>query len=223
MHDIEIKQLIQEDDVSFKETLQFGIKRIPCYASTIIFRAMSLCFTMAFLRFYAFIPLAILFFELMYVSLVRMRKRKRLDDRYINAFLLAIFNLGSMNAYTCWMTDEEQLDASEKESDEDVMKFIRWSSMITTIHHTSVLSLIIILAKWKPDCFEHWNSESFLLNIEQRDTYYILAFVFLLGFYSLTVLFYRAKDLTRLKKKYESRALDVGKRRNVSKSRDDEE
>ena len=51
--------------------------------------------------------------------------------------------------------------------------------------------------------------------MEMRDTYYILAFVFLLGFYSLTVLLYRAKNLTVLKKKKESMALEKRKRRNI--------
>ena len=54
----------------------------------------------------------------------------------------------------------------------------------------------MVLGWHYPDAFEHWNSPEFLFSPRKRDFYWIFSIAILVGVYSLTVILYRAPNIT---------------------------
>ena len=55
---------------------------------------------------------------------------------------------------------------------------------------------------WKyPDSFEHWNSSKFWLSPDNPHFYSVFFFVLFIGVYSLTVILYRAHNISTVDRK----------------------
>ena len=173
-----------------------AVKRIPCYISTILFRVLSLSLTMAYIRFWAAVPLTLLIIELTLISWIRNKKRKVDSITYTIArtINLVVNNFAVMNAYSIWELDDDD-DVEEKKEIED---FVRISSITTYFHHSICLLTIAILARNNTSYFKHWNQPNFLLKPSHERFYWVFGFTLLMGMYSLTAILYRIRHLAAM-------------------------
>ena len=73
--------------------------------------------------------------------------------------------------------------------------FIKFSSVLSFLHHTTVLSIILGLVAQNPEFFEHWKCKKFLLRNYDgyfyEHMYYIFSIIITLGFISLLLSIYQ--------------------------------
>ena len=175
------------------------LQRLPCYISTIIFRAMSLALTISFLREFSVIPIAILLVEGVVVVTLRFIKTSKPSDQKIGDILtLSVINIGSMSAYGRRTNYKDDQGNDIPEDDEAVSKFIKTSCSLTTAHHFAVLATIIVMGTLSPTYFEHWNSPDFLLRPTTDNFYWTFSVTMLLGVHSVTLLLYRARNIVQV-------------------------
>lgn len=197
LKDIDTKLYIMElhEEVSFCDTLTATLYRVPGYASTIIFRIGSLVVTMAYLRWLSVIPMTLLFVELALVAWMRCRVLKDKKEALVNVAHLTLGNIGVINAFAF----ENRFENSEREKDENVKTFVIRSSVITFLHHATMIIAIIFIGCYKPNLFhqnliirpnndhEHKDNKRF---------FWLLGGLLSMGIYSLTVILYRAGKIT---------------------------
>ena len=167
-------------DLNCKQTLVHTVRALPCYASTILFRIVSITLTLAYLRYWSIIPNSILVLELAVLSWQRYKDDKRIINRFTNAYFLCLSNIGVLNAYSP--------STKVYNADTDInraRKFIRVSSTTTFLHHSIVLSSIMILSFLYPDYFCQEHFHTLRLKPDIRDFYVIIAVTLLIGFYSM--------------------------------------
>ena len=211
LNDIETKiGMMKINELSIKESLKETIYRLPLYASTIIFRVGSIVLTTAYLRLFALIPIAILFVTQTTITWMRYKK---LDDKGFALKLtlqLVVSNIGVVNAIGILNTTKKQppwrsvlqlvtyplgIDVLEKldEKEEDVVRFIRNSSLATFIHHSAILILIMIVGHLVPNAMDNWSSEcDLLLKPGTQAFFWLFGVVLFMGFYSVTAIMYGA-------------------------------
>ena len=147
LQDIEVKILIKkEESLTFFQSLKETLKRIPIYVPTIIFRTGSLVVTMAYLRYYSIIPIFVLFIELGVVSCSRFSDHM---DHYAGPLMIS--NVGVLNTYAFTQEGEGRLCGDSE--DEYIKRFVVQSSLITFIHHTSILVIILVIGYFQPQEF----------------------------------------------------------------------
>ena len=116
--------------------------------------------------------------------------------------MMVVHNVGNMNTQNLKPMREIAFinisEDGEVEDDKEIAKFIRQSSIITTIHHYAVLSLIMIMATFDPYYYDHWTSQDFFLKPTTQEFYWAFCMTLVIGFYSVTVLLYRAKNISQL-------------------------
>ena len=196
LKDIDTKLYIMElhEDVSFCDTLTAKLYRVPGYTSTIIFRVGSLVVTMAYLRWFSVIPLALLFLELVLVAWLRCRVLKDKKEALVNVAHLTLGNIGVLNAFAF-----ENLENRRRENDKHVKNFVVRSSVITFLHHTTVIIVIIFIGCYKPNLFHQnliirpYNDNE---NKYNERFFWLLGGLLSMGIYSLTVILYRADKIT---------------------------
>ena len=206
VNDLETKlALTKGNTLGFKVLLKETIYRLPLYASTIIFRIGSLCLTMAYLRYYSLIPIAVLFFTQTMITWSRCKKNNYggIGEAFRQTFNLVVCNIGVVNAYSMDQTDLFPwcygLYYKGVEDDNSVVKFIRQSTIAAFVHHSTLLIIIMILGHFFPNAMEHWSSEcDFPLKPGTQAFYWIFGAVFFMGFYSLTAIMYKAQLMTKI-------------------------
>ena len=128
--------------------------------------------------------------ELGLIACVICRYAKRNAGVYITVGFLAVSNLSVTNLHT------DVLDEVDKPSEEASYLFIHRTAIATFLHHTFVLSGIVILARTHPTYF---NGDEFKLMVfkpnEGNDFYYIFGITILLGFYSMVLSLHLAKKV----------------------------
>ena len=145
LQDIETKIWIKkEKPLKCCQSLIETLRRVPIYVPNIIFRTGSLVVTIAYLRIYSIIPILILVIELGRVSWKRFRK---LNDRD-STFQVTISNLGVLNSYAFVMGARPF--RNEDEDEEDVNNFIVRSSVVTFVHHSIVIGVIMTIGYFYP-------------------------------------------------------------------------
>ena len=154
---------------------------------------------MVYFRVYSIIPIALLVSELILISWVRVKNNKEWSYRlkFAVGFFLVFSNIGVVNFYTLFNSSDEKED---QERDEEIINFVRRSSIITFIHHLTTLILIMVIGWNYPDTFEHWTSPKFLLSPCESHFYYVFTIVILIGVYSLTVVLYRAHHISTVER-----------------------
>ena len=197
LNDLEIKlTLMKGTSLGFKALLKETIYRLPLYVSTIIFRIGSLCLTMAYLRYYSLIPIAVLFFTQTIITWTRCKKIEYDDtgEAIKQIFQLVVCNVGVVNAYSL-----DQTILTVKEDDDNVVKFIRHSSIVVFLHHSIMLVIIMIIGHFFPHTSEHWSSEcDFPLKPGTQAFFWIFGAVLFMGFYSLTAIMYKAQLMVKV-------------------------
>ena len=195
LNDMEARFKLVDKRLTCVESLWETISRLPAYISTIIFKVASLVLTMACLRVYAIIPIALMVSELILISWIRVKNNKEWHKKILVGCCLVFSNIGVVNSYTLFNNEVEK-----KERDEEIINFVRRSSIITFIHHLTALILIMVIGWNYPDTFEHWTSPNFLLSPCETYFYFVFTVVILIGVYSLTVVLYRAHHISTLKR-----------------------
>ena len=141
LNDIETKiNRMGGKELSFKESLLETIYRLPLYSSTIIFRIGSLCLTMAYLRYFSLIPIAILVVVQSLITWKRCKKLKNTrndtQESLYQTVQLVVANIGVIKAYGMHVEDPyNKLSEDEK----DVAQFIKHSTIASFLYHTAIL------------------------------------------------------------------------------------
>ena len=121
-------------------------------------------------------------------------------DAFKQAFNLMICHLGVVNAYSGSDIREEDdqpighdftLDGRDEE---DVIQFIRHSTIATFVYHSALLIIIMIIGRFFPTAMEHWSFSNcnFPLKPDTQKFFWTFGSVLFMGFYSLTAILYRA-------------------------------
>ena len=188
--DLECKLAGTGKKLRFKQLLIESVKRLPWYFSTIVFRIMSLAFTIGFLRMWSILPISLLLIEIFIIGWIRNKKITDRIEAFGQTIHLTLGNCGVMMVYPFFAGDEETAEVSEK----DVQKYVRRSSIVSFVHHTITLSIILILVCYDRHYMEHWSAPYFLLNTTQDISRVHLFWVFgctiMMGCYSLTLILY---------------------------------
>ena len=196
INDIETRIVIMGGkELTFKESLAETMYRSPLYLSTIIFRVGSLSITMSYLRYYSIIPIAVLY---VLQAMVAWTRFKTLNDRDFATRMtnrLVIGNIGVFNAFT--FNTQSTVGATGTdiplEDEQDVVDFIKNSTLAGFIHHSAVLIIIMIVGSFFPSAMDHWSSQcNFPLKPGMQSFYWLFGTLIFMGFYSLTSIMYRA-------------------------------
>ena len=179
LQDIEVKILIKkEESLTFFQSLKETLKRIPIYVPTIVFRAGSLVVTIAYLRIYSIIPIFILLIELGWVSWKRFEKLSYRGWAMQYTAQLMISNVGVLNSYAFSQV------STDKEDEESIKRFVVQSTLITFIHHTSILVIMMVIGYTQPP-------ESFITTLivepGSEDFYLMIGCVIAIGVLSLAI------------------------------------
>ena len=207
LNDIEANLVADEKQLTFCESFWEIVQRLPAYVTTIIFKVASLALCMAYLRVYSIIPMIVLIFEQGLITWIRVKKQENWPNevKALFGFYLIFNNIGVVNAYTlfngmCYWIKEFRLRRI-KEKEEEIINFVCQLSIVTFIHHSTVLVSIMLIGWNYPDTFEHWTSPKFLLSPCEPYFYFVFTVVLLIGVYSLTVILYRARNISTVRRK----------------------
>jgi len=208
--DIELVTYGKDDDntLDIKDLIYATLKKyiplLPCFVSTITFRAMSLSLTMAYFCWWAIIPISLLFIELTICAFWRIKKPTKLGQ-FVEIIFLIVANAGTMSAYIIAdaldkVDEDDKDDEAEKQKAENAASFIKWSTWIHFIHHSIVLSAIMAIAKWdwSPD-WERWWEDQIAIKPSTSDFYWSLWTTLGLGMFSTLLLHYRARHVAKNK------------------------
>lgn len=102
LNDMEARLFIDDEKISFGDSIKETFQRLPTYISTIIFRVASLVLCMAYLRIYAIVPMIVLIMELFVVAWIRYRNNDDIQilDKLCSVLYLVFSNIGVLNTYT---------------------------------------------------------------------------------------------------------------------------
>ena len=193
LNDIETKiAIVHGKELSFKNSLLSTIYRLPMYASTIIFRVGSLAITMAYFRYLSLIPIAILLVTQTMIAWTRYKKlRGAIDNTKQLTLLLVASNVGGVDALP--------LGSKHAEEDQNVVHFIKNSTLASFIHHSALLIFIMTVAYIFPDAMSHWSSScTFPLKPGTHAFWGTFGVVFFMGIFSLTTILYRARSMVKI-------------------------
>ena len=76
--------------------------------------------------------------------------------------------------------------------------FVRISSIATFLHHSTVLTSILILSWYYEDYFYQEQFEGVILKPDTRDFYWVFAMNFLIGFYGLVLSLAMARTIVEI-------------------------
>jgi hypothetical protein len=197
--DIETKLFFEDKTLGFKKTMVEVVKLLPCYVSTITFRVGSLCLTMAFLREFSIIPLTLLTIEVGVLAWMRCKKMKG-EEKFVDFIALIVSNFGVMTA--------SLYNTGLEEDPKEVEKFVKRSSIVTFIHHTVVLSVIMVLGQHFPNLMCHWTAPMFRLKPTCERFFWMFGTTIMMGVFSLTSILYRSTNIASYKKFVEVEEFD---------------
>ena len=181
LQDIEMKIWIKEEEsLTFVQSLKETLKRIPIYVPTIVFRTGSLVVAMAYLRIYSIIPIFILLLELGWVSWMRFKKLNDREAAMTYTAQIMINNVGVLNSYA-FVQGGDDFDDEDEESNK---RFVVQSTLITFIHHTSILVIIMFIGYIQlPDFF----ISTLIFEPGSEELYLLIGCVIAIGVLSLTI------------------------------------
>lgn len=191
---IEVDVKINDIELNFCETLKHIVKTLPCYAFAITFRVIALSLTIAFLRYWSIIPIALLICELAEVGRSCLERhisdRSEEESKYFLIYLLTLSNIGVMNVGSLMIRTEYTARQQFKQ-------YLKVSSFVTFVHHAIVLSAIMGLAYNDNHYFDHWTwsdypGKNFILKIDGRYFYGVFGGTIGLGLLSFMMSLYSA-------------------------------
>ena len=155
-------------ELDFREIVMHYLKLTPGYSATIAFRVLSFSVTIAFLRLWSIIPISLLMIELSAVCYICFRKLSS-GEIETSAYLpliitnLGVSNVGMIGANEFMWEELKQAQWQVNRYYKETNKFIKLSSAISFLHHTTTLSVILALVSQDPNYFEHWGWPSFII------------------------------------------------------------
>lgn len=209
LNDIESKiELMGGKSLTSKESLMETIYRLPTYSSTIIFRIGSLCLTMAYLRYYSLIPIALLVVMQTIITLERFKKVdassakigwpriKKLENR-INWKIDSIVALVGYNIGVVADYGSRHLFV---EDEKEVLQFIKNSTIASFMHHSAMLIIIMILGRFVPNVIDHGLDDrcDFPLEPGSQSFFWVFGAILFMGFYSVTAILNRAPSIVKV-------------------------
>lgn len=183
-HNVELK--------GFMGTVKYTLSVLPLYVSSILFRIVSITITLAYLRFWSLLPMLTLLLELIVTSGVCIQW----NPTVIYAMVLS--NLSTMNVGMVYDLDKDYLANHPLPVDINrrLKTFVKVSTVVTYLHHTICLVIIIVLVIYYPTKMAHWNSD--LVNfLQPNDSNFRLLFamIFLTGLMNLLLVLYTTRDI----------------------------
>ena len=200
--DIEMRCHIKKMPRTCAEKIKERITNLPCYLSTIAFRAVSFALTIAYLREVSIGTNLFLLMMLAVISFKRVSCRPFGEDKFSDAATYCFTNFGVMSVHGLGLDTEENKDGKRRQDEEDpsaITKFIRYSNLFSFIYHIAVLAMIMLLGYFKIwnylEFFEYLESDQLLLKPKSPTFYWMFTTTILMGCYSNNLLFYREKKL----------------------------
>ena len=161
-------EMYEHDIGAFAKVLHY-LKLIPGYTSTIAFRVLAFAITLAFLRFWAILPMALLLIKLIVISCISFRKYEGSAWFQKSAFLpliitnLGVPNVGMIGAMEFMKCEQKQGQGTVAKYAGATNTFIKLSSVFSFLHHVTVLSVILGLVVNNPNYFKHWEDPKFII------------------------------------------------------------
>ena len=200
--DIEMRCHIKNMPRTCTENIKERITNLPCYLSTIAFRAVSFALTIAYLREVSIGTNLFLLMILAIISFKRVNCRSNGEDKFSDAANYCFTNFGVMSVHGLGLDTEENENGKRRQDEEDptaITKFIRYSNLFSFIHHIAVLAIIMLLGYFKIwkylEFFEYLEDDQLLLKPKTPTFYWMFSTTILMGCYSNNLLFYREKKL----------------------------
>lgn len=161
---------------NWKMKVKYVIKVIPVYTTGIVFRIGGLSITIAYLRYWSLILIAILIYQYAVTAY-------QLGYNGRDIFIAIISNLGSMTRGV--MDSGTKAQAS--------FAFLTISSILTFIHQSTCLVSILVMTNLSPSYFSHWSPKTKLKYFPY--TNYIISGVIAVGILNLILIFTRRDTL----------------------------
>lgn len=172
-----IESSIIDEKLSLKDSMIYTMKVLPTHVTTISFRVLSFSLTIAFLRGWSCIPIFVLYMELMLLTYYRCRDEEKRQMLW-PLWEVPFSNLSVINAHNLAST-------RTKKDIENAVKFVDFSSILTFIHHSLVLTSIMALTYLKPDYLEKDHFNHLILKPEVSYFYMTFGITIGLGFVSM--------------------------------------
>ena len=202
---ISYDMMMTTSDLTLIETVKHILKTMPCYFTTIVSRVLSISLTISYLRIWSIVPITILYLELVLLSYRRYSKQKDRTkwDIFFSVYYSSLCNFGGINAKNF----SDAIRAEEKGvTDEELeasIRFIKLSSVITFLHHTTVLVTIVLVSWYYEGYLAQDQFEDLIIKKEEFFWFENLNWVFggtiLLGFYGMVLSLYRVSSIVRVK------------------------
>ena len=200
--DIEMRCHIKNESTTLKEKLKARIKKLPCYLTTVAFRAGSFALTIAYLREISIGTNLLLLIIMAIISYLRVSGRRNGEDKFSDAANYCFTNFGVMSVHGFGLDTEENEDGKRRQEEEDptaITKFLRRTNWATFIYHTIILGVIMVLAYfevWKnQEFFAYLDDDQLLLKPRSPTFYWMFWTTILMGCYSHNLLVYREEQL----------------------------
>ena len=190
---------------TLKQKIAYGFEVLPQHLSCIIFRVMAFVLTFSFIRWFALIPTMLYILEIMILA------GYIISPDWNIIYNVGITNIGMMNiGFIGFLSDKTKFP---EDLNNRMKKFVRLSSVVTFIHHTAVLTALLILEKcaskdvldnnflcWKQIVI--WNTER-SKNVKEFDEtdvnefsfYGVFNNVIAVGVINLCLTLYASKDI----------------------------
>ena len=184
--------MMNKRTLTFVEPLTHKFKSFQCYAANIIFRSTSLSITIAFLRELSFIPICIIFVELVILSFIRYRKAAKKSDFFQCMYLSSLTNLGALNPSGMHDHGDDDLNNDLENTFEDKRgrQFVKMSSIVTFVHHALVLVSIMIPIWSNSKYFEQEHFKNVILIPGENNFLWLIGVTIMFGFYAMVLSMY---------------------------------
>ena len=122
---------------SFKEKLFYGLMVLPQHTTCIIFRMMSFVLTFTFIRWFALLPTILYFLEIMILAGYTVAAEWNI------VYNVGMANISMMNiGFVKFLSDKTKFP---NDLNQRMKNFVRLSSVVTFLHHSIILALLLIL------------------------------------------------------------------------------
>ena len=202
---------------TLKQKIAYGFQVLPQHLSCIIFRVMAFALTFSFFRWFALLPTILYIMEIMILA------GYIISPDWNIVYNIGLTNIGMANiGFIRFLSDKTKFP---EDLNSRMKKFVRLSSVVTFVHHTSVLVLLMILEKYASEtgtkdnfCWQQiiiWNTERSQqskpgIETNEFSFYSVFNNVIAVGVVNLCLTLYASKDievLDRTKKTIEERSM----------------
>ena len=140
----------------WEEIIKYFLRTLPIVVTLVIFRVGSYSILLAYLRFWAVLPISLLFIELCFLAWFF------IDYGVLDSVIASIMNIGMMNMGKWWRDTDVNLSIKmawlgDWNLSRD-MKFIKWSSILIYCHLAITMAILMVLVNMDPQMFSHWPS-----------------------------------------------------------------